>query len=210
MLAASLPSHSLRSNKRISVSVPSVKTNSGVRAFHSFLTLLVGSSQCLVSPLNYIDHFKIVVRLCLDWWTLILISWRILVISVYPTIQVLLLSMLFILATALAYRDPGFCINCPSRAVVCYHKDSFVISRVLSPSLERILCLYLSANRRMRLPPRLKLNLVCPWSCCLEVMLAWILTLLQQAFASEQSMLAQWEIRPQPYPTLWSARASTF
>ena len=73
--------------------------------------------------------------------------------------QVLLLSTLFILATALAYRDPGFCINCPSRAVVCYHKDSFVISRALSPSLERIPCLYLCANRRMRLPPRVKLNL---------------------------------------------------
>ena len=73
--------------------------------------------------------------------------------------QVLLLSTLFILATALAYRDPGFCINWPSTAVVCYHKDSFVISRALSPSLERIPCLYLCANRRMWLPPRVKLNL---------------------------------------------------
>ena len=35
MLAASLPSHSLRSNKGISLSVPRVKTNSGARAFHS-------------------------------------------------------------------------------------------------------------------------------------------------------------------------------
>ena len=73
--------------------------------------------------------------------------------------QVLLLSTLSILATALAYRDPGFCITCPSRAVVCYHKDSFEISRALSPSLERIPCLYLCANRRKRLPPRVKLNL---------------------------------------------------
>ena len=73
--------------------------------------------------------------------------------------KVLLLSTLFILATALAYRDPGFCINYPSRAVVCYHKDSFVISRALSPALEQIPCLYLCANRRMRLPPRVELNL---------------------------------------------------
>ena len=79
--------------------------------------------------------------------------------SVYPTMQVLLLSTLFILATALAYRDPGFSINCPSRAVVCYHKDSFEIARALSPSLERIPCLYLCASRRMRLPPCVKLNL---------------------------------------------------
>ena len=71
----------------------------------------------------------------------------------------LLLSTLFILATALAYRDPGFCINCPSRAAVWYHKDSFEISRALSLSLERIPCLYLCANRRMRLPSRVKLNL---------------------------------------------------
>ena len=35
MLAASLPSHLLRSNKGISLSVPRVKTNSGARAFHS-------------------------------------------------------------------------------------------------------------------------------------------------------------------------------
>ena len=73
--------------------------------------------------------------------------------------QVLLLSTLFILATALPYREPGFCINCPSRAVVCYQKDSFEISRTLSPSLERIPRLYLCAKRRMRLPPRVKLNL---------------------------------------------------
>ena len=79
--------------------------------------------------------------------------------SAYPTMQVLLLSTVFILATALAYCDPGFCIKCPSRAVVCYHKDSFVIFRALSRSLERIPCLFLRANRRMRLPPRIKLNL---------------------------------------------------
>ena len=82
--------------------------------------------------------------------------------SVYPTMQVMLLSTLFILATALAYRDPGFCINCPSRAVVCYRKDSFVISRALSPSLEQIPSLFLCANRRMRLSPRVKLNLGLP------------------------------------------------
>ena len=35
MLVASLPSHSLRSNKGITLSVPRVKTNTGTRAFHS-------------------------------------------------------------------------------------------------------------------------------------------------------------------------------
>ena len=35
MLATSLPSHSLRSSKGTSLSVPRVKTNTGVRAFHS-------------------------------------------------------------------------------------------------------------------------------------------------------------------------------
>ena len=34
-LATSLPSHSLRSSKRIKLSVPRVKTNTGARAFHS-------------------------------------------------------------------------------------------------------------------------------------------------------------------------------
>ena len=34
-LAVLLPSHSPRSNKGISLSVPRVKTNSGARAFHS-------------------------------------------------------------------------------------------------------------------------------------------------------------------------------
>ena len=80
-------------------------------------------------------------------------------ILLHPTMQVLLLSTLFFLATAVAYRDPGFCINCSSRAVVCYYKDSFLISRAVSPSLERIPSLFLCANRRMRLPPRVKLNL---------------------------------------------------
>ena len=73
--------------------------------------------------------------------------------------QVLLLSTLFILATGLAYRDPGFCISCPSRAAECYHNDSYVISPALSPSLERIPSLFLCANRRIRLPSRVKLNL---------------------------------------------------
>ena len=40
MLAASLPSHSLRLNKGISVSVPRVKTNTGARAFHSCASFL--------------------------------------------------------------------------------------------------------------------------------------------------------------------------
>ena len=73
--------------------------------------------------------------------------------------QVLFFSTLFILATALAYRDPGFCINCSSRATVSYHKDSIEISRALSPSLEKIPSLFLCANRKMRPPPRVKLNL---------------------------------------------------
>ena len=111
--------------------------------------------------------------------------------SVYPTMQVLLLSTLFILATALAYRDPGFCINCPCRAVVCYHKDSFVISRALSPSLERIPSLFLCANRRMRQPPRVKLNL----DLSLPLLLAGDVSLnpgpVHQTFASEQSMPTQ-------------------
>ena len=41
----------------------------------------------------------------------------------------------------------------------CYYKDSFAISRALSPSSERTASLFLCANRRMRLPPRVKLNL---------------------------------------------------
>ena len=73
--------------------------------------------------------------------------------------RVLLLSTLFILTIALAYREPGFCTNCPSRPVACYYNDSFAISRALSPSLEKIPSLFLCANRRMRLSPRVKLNL---------------------------------------------------
>ena len=40
MLAPSLPSRSLRSNKRISLSVPWIKTHTGARAFHSFTPFL--------------------------------------------------------------------------------------------------------------------------------------------------------------------------
>ena len=48
---------------------------------------------------------------------------------------------------------------CYHAITVCYHNDSFVISGALSPSLERIPSLFLCANSRMRLPPRVKLNL---------------------------------------------------
>ena len=73
--------------------------------------------------------------------------------------QLLLFSTLFILATALAYRDPEFCINCSPGAAVCFYKDSVVISRALSPSLVQIPSLFLCTNKKMRPPPRVKLNL---------------------------------------------------
>ena len=125
-----------------------------------YATLLVGSSQCSVSPSpklywSFQNCRGTVPELVNFDFNILPCSFY----SVYPTMQLLLLSTLFILATALAHRDPGFCINCPSKAVVCYHKDSFAISRALSPSLERISSLFLSASKAMRLPPRVKLNL---------------------------------------------------
>ena len=47
MLAASISSHSLRSNKGISLSVPRVKTNSGARAFHSCALLFGTTCHCV-------------------------------------------------------------------------------------------------------------------------------------------------------------------
>ena len=49
MLAASLPSHTLRSNKGISLSVPRVETNTGSRAFHSCAPSLWSSLPLSVS-----------------------------------------------------------------------------------------------------------------------------------------------------------------
>ena len=62
MFAASLPSHSLYSDKGISLSVPSVKTSTGARAFHScapflgkYLPLSVHSA---ISVATFKKHFK--------------------------------------------------------------------------------------------------------------------------------------------------------
>ena len=53
MLAASIPSRLLRSNKGISLLVPRVKTNTGARAFTLVLPLLGTTSRCLsVQPLQ--------------------------------------------------------------------------------------------------------------------------------------------------------------
>ena len=47
LLATLLPSHSLRSNKGISLSVPRVKTNTGTRTFHSCAPSLWNNLCCL-------------------------------------------------------------------------------------------------------------------------------------------------------------------
>ena len=49
MLAPSLPSHSLRSSKGISVSVPRVKTNTGTKDFHFRALSLSGTTCCWLS-----------------------------------------------------------------------------------------------------------------------------------------------------------------
>ena len=54
MLAAPLPSHSVRSNKGISLSLPRVKTNTGARAFHSCGLLFETTSVC---PLSHFSCF---------------------------------------------------------------------------------------------------------------------------------------------------------
>ena len=62
MLAASLPSHSLRSNKGISLSVPKVKTNTGARAFHacdlSLWNDLPLSVRSAISVATFKKHLK--------------------------------------------------------------------------------------------------------------------------------------------------------
>ena len=62
MLAASLPSHSLRSNKSISLWVPRVKTNTGARAFHScapsLWNILPLSVRSAISVATFKKHLK--------------------------------------------------------------------------------------------------------------------------------------------------------
>ena len=62
MLAASLPSHLLRSNRGISMSVPRVKTNSGARAFHccapSLWNSLLLSVRSAISVAAFKKHLK--------------------------------------------------------------------------------------------------------------------------------------------------------
>ena len=73
-----------------------------------------------------------------------------------------LLLYAFFLSLSLACRDPTFCINHPAWVPsYCYNNCSnlLVISRTLSPSLESIPSHFLSGNRKMRPPPRVRLNL---------------------------------------------------
>ena len=59
MLAASLASHSLRSNKGISLSVPRVKTNTGTRPFHSCAPSLWNNPPLFVlSVATFKKHLK--------------------------------------------------------------------------------------------------------------------------------------------------------
>ena len=62
MLAASLPSPSLRSNNNNSLSVPSVKTNTGARAFHScapsLWNNLLLSVRSAISVATFKKHLK--------------------------------------------------------------------------------------------------------------------------------------------------------
>ena len=58
VLAASLPSLSLRSSKGISLSVPSGKTNTGARAFHSFAPSLWNNLPLVVCAAISVATFK--------------------------------------------------------------------------------------------------------------------------------------------------------
>ena len=62
------------------------------------------------------------------------------------------------LSLSLAWRDPGFCINCPDRVLVCHYSNTLAISCALSPSLESVPSLFLCCNRKMRPPPRVQLD----------------------------------------------------
>ena len=66
MLAASIPSRSLRSNNGNSLSVPMVKTNTGARAFHS--CLFGTTSRCLsVQPVQLLPSRNIWRHISLIW-----------------------------------------------------------------------------------------------------------------------------------------------
>ena len=58
MLATPLPSHSLRSSKRISLSISMVKTNTGRRAFHSCALSIWNNVLSSVRSANSTDTFK--------------------------------------------------------------------------------------------------------------------------------------------------------
>ena len=58
VLAASLPSHSLRSNQGISLSVPRVKTNSGAVAFHFWAPSLWNNLPLSVRSAISVAAFK--------------------------------------------------------------------------------------------------------------------------------------------------------
>ena len=59
MLVASIPSRSLRSNNDNSLSVPGVKTNTGARAFHSFLwNNLLLSGRSVISIATFKKYLK--------------------------------------------------------------------------------------------------------------------------------------------------------
>ena len=58
MLAASIPSHSLRSNNENNLSVPRVKTNTGARAFHSCAPSLWNNLPLTVRSASSVATFK--------------------------------------------------------------------------------------------------------------------------------------------------------
>ena len=68
VLATSLPSHQLRSHKRITLSVPGVKTNAGSRVFHS-APLPCGTTSCIKT-----SHWWVWLFLGFCHWTLIWLS----------------------------------------------------------------------------------------------------------------------------------------
>ena len=72
--------------------------------------------------------------------------------------RLLLLCALFSLSLSLAWRDPGFCINCPERILVCHYNNTLTISCAISPSLESVPSLFLCCNRKKRPAPRVQLD----------------------------------------------------
>ena len=125
----------------------------------------------------------------------------------HTAMRLLLFCALFSPSSSLAWRDPGFCINCPDRVLVCHCNSTLAISPVLRHLWNQFHLFSFVATEKCAHHPGS--NLISNFPCSFYLLEMWVLILALVCVVSvlELLMPVLCGIKCLLYLTLLPARA---